>query len=259
MGFKLTGLSFTMFGYNIQLDWARETSWRYVTSSNFGGEIGAGDFLSVGLNSGKFVVESTAHQFPDLYECWYGQVTVSVGAGLINLPGNISMSFEETNSGRYGNICRTNWPWTPDATGEQGDPTGFLDKILFISFNQSVWLPFLKNIPGLAHNNYDVNDVVGNIAGGSSLTVMFLAAPPEDNWAAIAARIAFPMQYAEMWSYCPLFYKYYGLCWGNAITIPTASVGVTVAPGMVTGIYNRRTKQWASRKRGYTTIVEYRR
>jgi hypothetical protein len=259
MGIKLTGLNFNMFGYDIRLDWGRETSWEYVTSSNLGAEVGAGKFLSVGANGGKFVVKSSAHQYPDLYECWYGQVTASFGAGLIPTPGNVSMSFEETSSSSIGKICRTNWPWTPDASGEQGDPTGFLDRILFITFSQTVWMPFLNTIPGFAHNNYKVEDVVGNLATGSGLTVMFLAGPPDDNWAAIAARVAFPAQYEAAWNYCPLFYKYYGLCWGNAVTLPTASVSVTLAPGIVTGIFNRRTKQWASRQRGHTTITEYRR
>jgi hypothetical protein len=258
MGLSISGLSFDMFGHHIQLDWATPTHWKYVTSSGLGGEFGLGKFLSVGATGGKIVVENDRHQYPDKYEVWYEQVTAGTGVSGIPLPGNVSMSFEETGSDAVTPFQRTSWAWTPDGSGEAGDPTGFLSRCLFITFSQTIWMPLAREGGHLIRGgDHLLANLEADAATGSGITVMFIGAPPEDHLAARAAQIAFPAQYQAAWAYNPLFYKYYGIAWGNAITVPSLSASVTVGAGVVSGIYNRRTKLWVGG--GQTTIREYRR
>lgn len=256
MGLSISGLSFDMFGQHFQLDWATPTHWKYVTSSGLGGEFGLGKFFSVGATGGKIVVENNRHEHPDRYEVWYGQVTAGTGVSSIPLPGNVSMSFEETGSDAVTPFQRTSWDWTPDGSGEAGDPTGFVSRCLFVTFSQTIWMP-IASAGGhvIRGGDHMVDNLKADAATGSGITVMFIGAPPEDHIAARAAQLAFPLQYEAAWAYNPLFYKYYGIAWGNAITVPSQGASITVGAGVVTGIYNRRTLLWVGGER--TTIREY--
>jgi len=162
---------------------------------------GAG--LSAGAYTGWFEVTSKLHT-ADVYRCYYavGSGEIGVGGSLFGVV-TVSGGTQYNPSGSLGPIFRTG-PLAPDASGEAGDPTGFLGMCCMLTPSGGI---------------------------GNQIYGTYLMLGPPHGWQEQIAHNVLPL---------PQKFKYAAFFGGHQFS-SAASVSFAVQGGLITQIWNQTT------------------
>lgn len=152
----------------------------------------------------------------NIYRMYFAYAELEVGVGT-SVAGKVSISGGTPSMHTDGGYVRRIGPLAPDASGELGDPTGFLGMAATISVNKT-------HDAGMAVSaGYIVcgppHGVIENIVAGASILLQF---------------------------------KYGAPFWGVSLST-TIGAGAAVQTGLILGIQNLRTGRWV--RRGANTFL----
>lgn len=111
---------------SIEVNFFEPSGWAYDTDEGMAGSVGLFGMVSGGLGGGRLTVKQTRGGLRNTghrYRMPFTQVQVGIGTPW-PIPVSVGGGIEDYPSGSFGPVFRM--PGAPDASGEDGPPTGFL-------------------------------------------------------------------------------------------------------------------------------------
>jgi hypothetical protein len=206
-----------------RLNFAEVSSWSLTSIGDSatasvaipGVSLGSKFGLAAGGGGGWVEVTSSKHK-GDVYRCYFTFVTIDVSAG-VSLLGVVSVSGAPSTAKSAGSPIFRTGPFSPDGSGEGGDPTGLLGPCFLLTGSGG-----------------------GTVGGYASLMVM----GPPHGWKEKLAASVLPAVSSQ---------KYMAGMAGVQVSAGF-SVGVSAQPGIIHTIVNRHRGNTAVRFGGASTL-----